>query len=254
MQSRLLEIKGLTKQFGGLAAVKDLDFGVAENEMRAVIGPNGAGKSTLLRLIMGELRPTRGEVHFSTATAQMRIDGLRSHEVSQLGIAKAFQIPQIFPNLTVTQNIEASVSHGAASPWRKRTQRQQEQAHVGRVLTQVGLTEMAHVPAADLGHGNQKRLEIGMALGPTPQLLLLDEPTAGLSRTETDEIIHLIRSLQGSTTIIMVEHDMRVVMALADTITVLHFGQLLAEGTPDEIRNNPKVREVYLTQHALREV
>ncbi len=241
----LLTIRNLTKHFGGVAAIQGLDFQVDALETRAVIGPNGAGKTTLLRLIMGELAPTQGEIFLNGQP----IHHLPSHRIARLGIAKAFQIPQIFPALTVAQNIQAGVGRGLASLWINGARRAQLRESVAQVLEQIHLADKAELPASELAHGEQKRLEIGLALAQSPQLLLLDEPTAGLSHAETDEIMQLIRSLQGTITLIMVEHDMRVVMSLADTISVLHFGQLLAQGTPQEIQANPKVQEIYLSQH-----
>ena len=241
----LLTIRNLTKHFGGVAAIQGLDFQVDALETRAVIGPNGAGKTTLLRLIMGELAPTQGEIFLNGQP----IHHLPSHRIARLGIAKAFQIPQIFPALTVAQNVQAGVGRGLASLWINGARRAQLRESVAQVLEQIHLADKAELPASELAHGEQKRLEIGLALAQSPQLLLLDEPTAGLSHAETDEIMQLIRSLQGTITLIMVEHDMRVVMSLADTISVLHFGQLLAQGTPQEIQANPKVQEIYLSQH-----
>ncbi len=241
----LLNIRNLTKHFGGVAAIQGLNFQVDALETRAVIGPNGAGKTTLLRLIMGELAPTQGEIFLNGQP----IHHLPSHRIARLGIAKAFQIPQIFPALTVAQNVQAGVGRGLASLWINGARRAQLRERVAQVLEQIHLADKAELPASELAHGEQKRLEIGLALAQSPQLLLLDEPTAGLSHAETDEIMQLIRSLQGSITLVMVEHDMRVVMSLADTISVLHFGQLLAQGTPQEIQANPKVQEIYLSQH-----
>lgn len=234
----------LSKNFGGVTAVNNLDFAVDQNEIRAVIGPNGAGKTTLLRLLMGELTPSSGEITFDG----QRIDGLLSHQIARMGMAKAFQIPQLFPELSVYDNIWAAAQNGETKLWAGRAWRNEMRDRVETVLEQVGLKDQANVAAGDLAHGDQKRLEIGLALGNVPKLLLLDEPTAGLSQNETDVIMHLIESLRGQITVIMVEHDMRVVMGLADTITVLHFGEFLAQGTPDEIRANPNVREVYLSQ------
>lgn len=240
----LLTTHQLSKHFGGVTATNNLDFSVNRNEIRAVIGPNGAGKTTLLRLIMGELTPSSGEIEFGG----QRIDGLPSHKIARLGMAKAFQIPQLFPSLSVYDNIWAAAQNGETKLWASRAWRNQMQAQVETVLAQIGLSEMAQAEAGDLAHGDQKRLEIGLALGNVPKLLLLDEPTAGLSQNETDAIMQLIESLRGQITVVMVEHDMRVVMSLADTITVLHFGELLAQGTPDEIRADPNVREVYLSR------
>lgn len=242
----LLTTHQLSKHFGGVTAINQLDFAVASKEIRAIIGPNGAGKTTLLRLIMGELIPSGGEILFNG----QRVDGLPSHKIARLGVAKAFQIPQLFPTVSVYENIWAAVQHGETSLWKGRAWHYQMQHQIKTILTQIGLLDVAQTEAGDLSHGDQKRLEIGLALGSSPQLLLLDEPTAGLSHDETDAIMKLIQSLRGQTTIVMVEHDMRVVMDLADTITVLHFGELLAQGTPDEIRADPNVRDVYLSQHA----
>lgn len=241
---QFLKTHQLSKYFGGVTAVNQLDFTVAQNEIRAVIGPNGAGKTTLLRLIIGELTPSTGKITFNG----QRIDGLPSHKIARMGMAKAFQIPQIFPNLSVYDNLWAAAQNGETKLWAGRAWRKQMHERVETVLGQIGLIESAHVEAGDLAHGDQKRLEIGLALGNVPKLLLLDEPTAGLSQNETDAIMQLIESLRGQVTVIMVEHDMRVVMGLADTITVLHFGELLAQGTPDEIRADPNVREVYLSR------
>jgi len=241
---QFLKTHQLSKYFGGVTAVNQLDFTVAQNEIRAVIGPNGAGKTTLLRLIIGELTPSTGEITFDG----QRIDGLPSHKIARMGMAKAFQIPQIFPNLSVYDNLWAAAQNGETKLWAGRAWRKQMHERVETVLGQIGLIESAHVEAGDLAHGDQKRLEIGLALGNVPKLLLLDEPTAGLSQNETDAIMQLIESLRGQVTVIMVEHDMRVVMGLADTITVLHFGELLAQGTPDEIRADLNVREVYLSR------
>ncbi|MEM7127333.1 MAG: ABC transporter ATP-binding protein [Chloroflexota bacterium] len=243
---KILQTHQLSKQFGGVTAVNQLDFVVSRNQIRTIIGPNGAGKTTLLRLIMGELAASSGEITFE----DQRIDGLPSHKIARLGIAKAFQIPQLFPELTVYENVWAAAQKGKARLWGGQPWRRSMDKQVQTILTQVGLAGMAQVGAGELAHGDQKRLEIGLALGGSPKLLLLDEPTAGLSLHETDAIMKLLQSLRGQITVVMVEHDMRVVMNLADVITVLHFGELLAQGTPDEIRADPNVREVYLSQHA----
>lgn len=211
-----------------------------------MIGPNGAGKTTLLRLIMGELAPSSGQIVF----ASHRIDGLPSHRVARLGVAKAYQIPQLFPELTVYDNIWAAAQRGFSSIWAGSGWRSQMRERVDATLKQVGLAELSQIGAGDLAHGDQKRLEIGVALGSAPQLLLLDEPTAGLSRDETDSIMRLIDSIRRDVTVVMVEHDMRVVMNLADSITVLHYGEMLAQGSPAEIRADPNVRDIYLSQHA----
>jgi branched-chain amino acid transport system ATP-binding protein len=233
----LLETRGLTKHFDGLAAVQHVDFTLAAGQRQAIIGPNGAGKTTLLNLIMGQLRPSGGRIWFQG----MEITGLPSHRIARQGIAKTFQKPRLFAALTAYENVRAAV-HVGHSSWRHpRSVRQETWA----ILTRLGLAEKAHLLAGELSHGDQKRLEFGMVLGQRPVLLLLDEPTAGLNRTETDQMVHLIKALT-NTALLLVEHDMKVVMALAETITVMHQGRILARGSPDEIQANQLVQEVYL--------
>ncbi|MBI3459911.1 ABC transporter ATP-binding protein [Candidatus Acetothermia bacterium] len=233
----LLETKELTKNFGSLRAIDRLNFLLASGETRAVIGPNGAGKTTLINLLMGELSPDAGEIFFE----RRRISRLSSHRVARRGIARTFQIVNLFPNLTVEENIRAAAQ--VSQSWLRwsRSARQITE----RVLTQVRLRDKSEQRARELSHGDQRLLEIGIALAQEPKLLLLDEPTAGLSPVETQAMIELIGQLE-KMAILIVEHDMNVVLALADKITVLHRGQILAEGLPAEIQANAQVQEVYL--------
>jgi len=243
-EGRLLESRALTKIFGGLVAVNGVDFAVRRGELRAVIGPNGAGKTTLFNLLTGVLSPTQGRVLFKGRD----ITRLPAHLVSRLGIARSYQITNIFGDLTVFENVriaaQSRVTHyrcwGAADRLRDVNARAEE------ILRLLGLTPKRHLQGAQLSHGDQRYLEIGIALATEPDFLLLDEPTAGMSPDETKRTAAFVRKLAGHVTIVLVEHDMEVVMGISDRITVLNYGQILAEGTPTEIRDNPDVRRVYL--------
>jgi branched-chain amino acid transport system ATP-binding protein len=240
----LLKTELLTVRFGGLAALSQIDFEIARDEVRAIIGPNGAGKSTFFNCLTGVLRPTSGRIFFNGDD----ITGLPSNMISQKGIARSYQITNILPNATVFENVRISaqsrrhawnmVAHHGAFP---DINEKAEQA-----LASVGLLGKADELAANLSHGEQRNLEIGIALATEPTLLCLDEPTAGMSAAETRDTMELVRRISDHLTILIVEHDMEVVMELADRITVLHYGTILAEGTPEEIQRNPKVQEVYL--------
>ena len=240
----LLKTELLTVRFGGLTALSAINFEVARDQVRAVIGPNGAGKSTFFNCLTGVLRPTSGRIVFNGE----EITGLRSNLISQKGIARSYQITNILPNATALENVRIAaqsrrhawnmVSHHSTFP---DINRKAEAA-----LQAVGLLGKAYELAANLSHGEQRNLEIGIALATEPKLLCLDEPTAGMSAAETNDTKELIRRIAKDLTILIVEHDMEVVMELCDRITVLHYGQILAEGTPEEIQQNPKVLEVYL--------
>ena len=233
----LLETKELTKNFGSLRAIDRLNFRLESGETRAVIGPNGAGKTTLINLLAGELSPSKGEIYFEG----ILISKLSVHRVARLGISRTFQIVNLFPNLTVEENIRAATQ--VSRPWLRWSRSAQQTTE--RVLTQVGLRGKSEQRVRELSHGDQRLLEIGIALAQEPKLLLLDEPTAGLSPVETQAMIELIGQLE-KMAILIVEHDMNVVLALADKITVLHRGQILAEGLPAEVQANAQVQEVYL--------
>jgi branched-chain amino acid transport system ATP-binding protein len=224
-------------------AVDGLDFTVRAGEIRAVIGPNGAGKTTLFNLITGVLPPSRGQIRFRGED----ITGLPAHRISQKGLARTVQVTSIFPTLTVTENVWLGAqSRGWLNPFARPAAMETVRGQVEEVIALVGLTAEADAEAAELSHGDQRLLEIALALSTRPDVLLLDEPTAGLSAKETRDMVRVVRQLAARQTIVIVEHDMDVVMELADIITVLHMGRTLAEGPPQATRDNRLVQEVYL--------
>ena len=218
----LLETRGLTHRFGELRVVSDVTLAIARGELCAVIGPNGAGKTTLLKLLSGELRPTSGRILFKGRD----ITGWPMHRVARLGIVRSFQITHLFPQLS--EHLPGVVERARA------------------LLEEVDLLPKAALPAGVLSHGEQRHLELAVALAAEPELLLLDEPTAGMSVEDTQATARLIRRLAERLTLVLVEHKMDVVMNVAQRIVVLHFGEVLAEGTPAEIRANEAVQDVYL--------
>jgi branched-chain amino acid transport system ATP-binding protein len=242
----LLQAEGLTRSFGSLIAVDDLDLTVTEGEIRAIIGPNGAGKTTLFHLLSGVLFPTAGRVRFR----DQDVTGLPVSARVHLGLTRSFQVTSLFPNLTVGENVQLAVQtrRSLAPLWFPRAQRRQISDHVHHVLRLVALEGAADLFPTQLAHGDQRRLEIALVLAPAPRLLLLDEPTAGMSLGETTSIAALIKRINRGegVTVCIVEHDMQVVMNLADQITVLNQGRLLAEGPPDLIAADPHVQEAYL--------
>ena len=242
--SPLLKTELLSVKFGGLAALSQVNFQVARDEVRAVIGPNGAGKSTFFNCLTGVLRPTGGRIIFNGDD----ITGLRSNLISQKGIARSYQITNILPNASALENVRIA-AQSRRHAWNMIAHHAgfadiNERAEAA--LQSVGLLAKANDLAANLSHGEQRNLEIGIALATEPKLLCLDEPTAGMSAAETNETKELIRRIAKNLTILIVEHDMEVVMELCHRITVLHYGRILAEGTPEEIQANPRVLEVYL--------
>jgi branched-chain amino acid transport system ATP-binding protein len=240
----LLETIDLTCAFGSLLAVNRASVTVHEGELRSIIGPNGAGKTTLFRLVAGELAPTSGRIRFRGRD----ITGLPQWETCRLGIAKSYQITNVFPHLTVLENVRVAAQGPvrAYDFWSRAERFPDVRARALALLDTVGLAGKAGRLAAHLSHGEKRHLEIGIALASEPALLLLDEPTAGMSPEETDETMALIRQLAATRTIVLVEHKMKLVMNISDRVTVLHQGQVLAEGTPDEIRANAQVQQTYL--------
>jgi branched-chain amino acid transport system ATP-binding protein len=243
----LLEVERLTRRFGGLVAVDGVSMEVAEGEVRAVIGPNGAGKSTLFNLITGIIKPSDGTVRF----AGERLTGLPVPRICQRGIARTFQLTALFPEMTARENTRLAAQ--AREPWHWRFLGGGATfASAGKradlALERLGLTALADVPAGFLSHGDQRLLEIAMALAQSPRLLLLDEPTQGLSVEETAQAVDTLAALlaDGSLTVLLVEHDMEVVFRLADKITVLHRGAVIADGSPEAIRNDSQVQRAYL--------
>jgi branched-chain amino acid transport system ATP-binding protein len=243
----LLEISALSRRFGSLAAVNEVSFAVAEGELRAVIGPNGAGKTTFFNLISGLFPPSGGSIRFDGRD----ITRVAAHKRVALGIGRTFQVTEIFPELSVRENLLIAVESAAGfrlRPWLSHADRQKISERVDELLEAGGLAGKAGRLAGELSHGDQRATEIMMALGLKPRLLLLDEPTAGMGDQETHDVVRLIRRLHaaGGLTIVLIEHDMRVVFHLAGHITVLEEGTVLAEGTPDEIAANEHVQSAYL--------
>jgi branched-chain amino acid transport system ATP-binding protein len=240
----LLRTEAITRSFGSLMAVNRVTMTVRRGELRSIIGPNGAGKTTFFRLVSGEMAPSSGRVWFNGAD----ITGLPQHRVSRLGIAKSYQITNIFPHLTVLENVRVAVQGYARSFnfWTRADRLAACRERATEILGWVKLGRKAGHLAAHLSHGEKRHLEIGIALASDPALLLLDEPTAGMSPEETDETMLLIRELGRGRTVVLVEHKMKLVMRISDRITVLHQGQVLAEGSPEEIRNNEVVQQTYL--------
>ena len=239
-----LSTEDLTVRFGGLTALNQVNFAVGRDEIRAIIGPNGAGKSTFFNCLTGVLRPSSGHILFDGGD----ITGLSPDRISHRGIARSYQITNILPNATALENVRIAAQsrrHGWSLLAHHRAYRDII-AKAEAVLEAVGLLTKAYELAANLSHGEQRNLEVGIALATDPQLLCLDEPTAGMSAAETQDTMALVRAIAKNLTILIVEHDMQVVMELAHRITVLHYGEILAEGTPAEIQENPRVLEVYL--------
>jgi len=240
----ILRTEALTIRFGGLAALSNVSLAVPAGEIRGIIGPNGAGKSTFFNCLTGVLRPTSGRIVFNGED----IAGLPPHAVSRKAIARSYQITNILPGATVLENVRIA-SQSRHHNWSMLRHHRAFTDVIDRargVLADVGLAQKEDEVASNLSHGEQRNLEIGIALATEPKLLCLDEPTAGMSVTETHQTVELIRRIASDLTIMIVEHDMEVVMGLAHAITVLHYGEVLAEGAPEEIQANPRVQEVYL--------
>ena len=241
----LLEVSGLARRFGGLAAVNGVDLSVEPGEKRAVIGPNGAGKTTLFNLITGYLTPDSGRVVFDGVD----ITSQPTFRIARAGIGRAFQITSIFPKLTVFENVQLGVLSRRGETARVvGAVRGRHSEEVMELLEAVGLAERERDRAGNLSHGDQRALELAISLALEPKLLLLDEPTAGMAPAETEKTMQLVRRIAAERhlTLLFCEHDMEVVFGTADRILVMHQGERLAEGTPDEIKANPEVRAVYL--------
>jgi branched-chain amino acid transport system ATP-binding protein len=241
----LLEAKGLVKRFGGLIATDNLDLAVEPGEIHAVIGPNGAGKTTLIAQLSGELRPNAGTIRF----AGEDVTTLPAPARSQRGLARSFQITSVFRGFSTLDNVALSLqAHDGHSFrfWGDARSEAKLRTPAREILEEVGLGRRADVVAANLAHGEQRQLEIAMALATRPRMLLLDEPMAGMGREESERMVALLKRLKGRETILLIEHDMDVVFALADRITVLVYGRAIATGAPAEIRANADVRQAYL--------
>ncbi|MBE0414619.1 ABC transporter ATP-binding protein [Yoonia sp.] len=245
----ILEVKGVNKRFGGLQALGNVNLSVAENTVHAIIGPNGAGKSTLLNVLVGKLIPDSGSVMFDGQS----VLGRKPHEINQMGISRVFQTPEIFSDLTVFENVMipcfakrdgAFRMHALESVFHEKDIKAQAEA----MLADVNMLEKSHMVASSLSRGDKRRLEMAMCLVQDPKLLLLDEPTAGMARADTENTIALLKEIRTKRGITMaiIEHDMNVVFSLAERITVLAQGTPLVEDTPENIKGHPKVREAYL--------
>ncbi|MGH2615415.1 MAG: ABC transporter ATP-binding protein [Thermomicrobiales bacterium] len=243
-----LRVVNLTKRFGGLAAVDGLNLSVRRGATHCIIGPNGAGKSTFFDLVTNVQRTTAGDVYFFGE----RITGLPPHRCAGLGIARKFQAPALFPELTAAENLLLGrVGHLGWTRLLRRRAAAADDEDVAAMLERIGLSEKARTRPADLSHGQQQWLEIGVALMARPRLLLLDEPTAGMSPRETAATADLLRDLTEHTTTVIVEHDLSFVRRIADVVTVMHRGQAVAEGSPDEVAQSALVRDVYLGRKGL---
>jgi branched-chain amino acid transport system ATP-binding protein len=246
----IFSAEGIGKRFGGFVALRGISIDLRRGHLTSVIGPNGAGKSTFFNILSGALPPSEGRIRFDGRD----ITGLAQHHFAHLGIAKSFQITSVFPWLTVLENVRVAAQALSArfDIWRPRGRLREVTETALHLLDLVGLHGQRERQAANLAHGEQRSLEIAMALACDPKLLLLDEPTAGMSPEETKVMMDLIQRLAGERTVVLVEHKMKLVMGISDHIVVLHHGELLAQGTPDDIRGNAEVRQVYLGQAAPR--
>ncbi len=249
----ILEVKGVGKRFGGLQALGDVNLSVAENSVHAIIGPNGAGKSTLLNCLVGKLIPDTGSVMFDGQS----VLGRKPHEINQMGISRVFQTPEIFGDLTVMENVMIpcfAKRDGAfeLNAFSSVFGQADIVARAEQILEDVNMQDKRHMHSASLSRGDKRRLEMAMCLVQEPKLLLLDEPTAGMARADTNNTIDLLKQIKQERDITMaiIEHDMHVVFSLADRITVLAQGTPLVEDTPENIKGHPKVREAYLGETA----
>jgi len=241
----ILETAGLTKRFGGLTAVDDVDLTVPEGQITSLIGPNGAGKTTLFNMLAGALDPTAGSVHFRDGD----ITGLPPEVIARQGIARSFQITNVFEGVSVLENVRVAVQARQAGGWNFYERADRKGAYIDAaedILETVGLAAERDSPASALSHGDKRSLEIGIALAIDPDLLLLDEPAAGMSQVEIESLLDLIESLVGEYTVLLVEHNMDIVMDISDTVVVLDNGALIASGPPVSIRADERVQEAYL--------
>ncbi len=245
MSDLILEAERLDRSFGGIHAVNDVSLEIPRGSLHAIIGPNGSGKTTLFNLITGHTRPSSGRVRF----AGEDITGMPYSKVARKGLAKSYQITTVFPLLTVLENVRIAAQAAAHAYvfWRPADGIRAVTRRTEEVLERVGLAGDRDVIASNLSHGDQRRLDLAIALATSPRLLLLDEPTAGMSPTETAATVELVKELNQDVTILMIEHKMDVILTIADRITVLHQGEKLFEGAPAEVKSHPKVQDVYLT-------
>jgi branched-chain amino acid transport system ATP-binding protein len=242
----IIETRGVGKSFGGFKALTGVSVGIHAGALTSIIGPNGAGKSTFFNVLSGSFAPSHGQVLFMGRD----ITGAKAHEFAHIGIAKSFQITNLFPNFTALENVRIALQAHVSryGLWRRRAALEGLSDEAAALLATVGLADRAQRLARELAHGQQRALEIAVALAAKPKLLLMDEPTAGMSPEETKVMMDLIPKLVQQRTVVLVEHKMKMVMGISERIVVLHHGELIAEGTPDDIRANDLVKRVYLGQ------
>jgi len=242
----ILETKDLSKAFGALAAVNGVSLGVEAGTLHSIIGPNGAGKTTLFNLFTGTFPPSSGRILFDGRD----ITGTPASRVAHLGLARSYQRTSVFPAFSLLDNVWVAAFATGRSwrglMWRKTGRYAEVTARARQALADVGLAGKADAPAREISHGEQRQLELAIALAAAPRVLLLDEPAAGLSPEETRKMVALVRSLKGRYTIVLIEHKMDIIMSVSDRVSVMHFGSLIAEGTPAEIQQNSEVRRAYL--------
>ena len=242
----ILETKNLSKAFGALAAVDDVSLAIEAGTLHSIIGPNGAGKTTLFNLLTGTYRPSSGRILFDGRD----ITGTPAHRVAHLGLARSFQRTNVFPAFSLLDNVwVAAFACGESWKgllWRRADRYPEVRARSLAALADVGLADKAEQPVRRISHGEQRQLELAIALAAAPRVLLLDEPAAGLSPEETKRLVALVRALKGRYTIVLIEHKMDIIMSVSDRISVMHFGSLIAEGPPAEIQRNAEVRKAYL--------
>jgi len=247
----LLEIDGLTRRFGGVVASDGISLAVPKGELHAIIGPNGAGKTTLIGQLAGEIAPDAGRIRFAGGD----ITGVPTYRRSQLGLARSFQITSLFLDFTALDNVALAVQAHAGHSfhfWRDARKQAALREPARRALERVGLAGRADMLVSKLSHGEHRQLEIAMALATSPRMLLLDEPMAGMGPDESTRMVKILRELKRELTILLIEHDMEAVFALADRITVLVYGRIIASGTPEAIRANAEVRQAYLGEQEQR--
>lgn len=243
----MIRVENLKKSFGGLMAVSDVSFELAEGEITSIIGTNGAGKTTLFNLLTGHIKPDAGEIFFKGK----RITGLPPYRICKMGIGRSFQKANIFPRLTVFENVQvALMSWGKKSRNIFLASRKLMVKETNEILESIGLGGKEHLKAGLLAYGDQRLLEIGITLGSHPDLILLDEPTAGMSPEESQSAVKLVQKIakEMNLTVLFIEHDMNVVFGISEKVRVMHIGRVIAEGTPEEIRANQEVQKIYLAE------
>lgn len=241
----IMELRDLHKDFSGLKVLFGINLSLQKGEKHAIIGPNGAGKSTIFNLITGKYTPSRGKVFFKGKD----ITGYPPNEITRMGLARSFQITNIFRTMTVFENVRNAVlskNNARLDVFSRLSKMNGIVEETERILSQIGLLEKKNEMAGELAHGHQRAMEIGLTIATDPELILLDEPTAGMSTEETKEAVKLIEQVSKGRTLVIVEHDMEVVFSLAHRITVIYYGQVLASGPPEEIRNDQRVKDAYL--------